>query len=499
MSRDKRLKIADIFVFFLIFVIAITTLFNDNFSGVIDAFFLPEKKNEVYYDILNKPSKLYESKELSEKGTKNLLANYLSSGDRDSGYSINVNADGTFLFSGKYNGENDNYESITPTGVGFDLPSGDYVLSDGGASSEESMYLKLTGVKRMIGGGIEYVDIATLPGNASFHWDRDSCLELYCEMVIHPGASADSLKFSPMLLKSEDALDQEYQPCMVADFDWDGNKPEEVAELDKYDIYKGVLDSELVPSNDWELFSKHLRYQMHADRAVIDLKDGSGIEILKKDYPMATYGKLNASLTVSEGKTINISDYVEVLRAINTESESHDSIGNEKGEDLSSEGSDLKNIRDFYTYLKALDNSNYVILISINGEGVSALNRENMELLYRLGIETNLADHDNYIEGRKYLLNSFGSVLRNGKAEAEKVGEEKVVLYGTFSDGQEYIVESAGQKSGDSCASIKIGGNEYAMNFRGMNFVVYDEEQHLVVDTVCFDTNSELKCYRQAG
>ena len=320
MSRDTKLKVIDIIVFALIILGSITLFFNNKFSGRIDDFFLPERRNKGYYDILNNPSKLYESKEISENGTKNLLTNYLKSGYRDQGYSIIVNADGTYIFSSNYTWKSNSYEAITPRGAEFDLPSGDYVLSDGGASSVDSVYIKMTGVKQTTGGDDEYITLASLPDNALFHWDRDSGMELYCEMVICPGSSVDNLKFSPMLLKAEDSVSEEYMPCMTADYYLVENETGEGVKLYKYSIDKAALDGKEVTRDDWKIFLNSLKHQMQADRALIDLKDGYGITILKKNYPTATYGKFNGSSSVVDGQEINITDFEEVIRLINTNS-----------------------------------------------------------------------------------------------------------------------------------------------------------------------------------
>lgn len=512
MNKEKKLQLMDIIVFILIIMITIITICNDRISGMIDAYFLPEERNKAYYDIMNNPLKLYESKELAENGTKNLLANYLRSGDRDLGYSITVNEDGTFVFSGNYSGANNIYEIITPIGIGFDLPSGDYVLSDGGASSESGVSIQLTGVKRMIGGGTEAVPIASLPGTASFHWDRDSDIEIYCEMVVRSGASAESLKFSPMLLKTEDSVDQEYLPCLTTQYDWEENELDGV-KVYKYDIYKGAMDGELITKNDWNIFLNSIKFQMQADRAVIDLKDGYGIDIRKNDYPMATYGKLNVSMTISDGQLINIVDYDRIISVINSNSGSRaikvkitaneenneESIAVQKNEFGPTATLELQGIRDFYSYLKMLDSENYTILLAIKDEGVDALNRETMELLCRLGIKTNLIDNEkSNINNKKYYGYSFCSVLRQREAEVEKLGEEKLTISGKFSDGKDYVIDSAGLKTEEANATIRIGENEYSMNLRGINFVIYDENQHSVVDSVCFDTNSGLLCHRQA-
>ena len=320
MSKDTKLKLIDLIVFVLIILGTVILFFNNKFSGRIDDFFLPERKNKGYYEILNNPSKLYESKEISEHGTKNLLTNYLKSGNRDQGYSITVNADGTYIFSSNYTWKSNSYEAITPRGVGFDLPSGDYVLSDGGASSVDSVYIKMTGVKQTTGGGIEYITLASLPDNASFHWDRDSGMELYCEMVICPGSSVDNLKFSPMLLNAKDTVNEEYMNCMTADYYSAENETGEGFKLYKYSIDKAALDGKEVTRDDWKIFINSLKYQMQADRALIDLKDGYGITILKKDYPIATYGKFNGSSAVVVEQETNIADFDEVIRLINTNS-----------------------------------------------------------------------------------------------------------------------------------------------------------------------------------
>ncbi|SFG36731.1 hypothetical protein [Oribacterium sp. WCC10] len=483
MSREKKFQVIDIVLFVLIILITIMAFCNKRFSMMVDSFFLPEERNKAYYDMLNSPSKCFECKELSQNGTKNLLANYLRSGDREAGYSITVNQDGTFLISGNYTGEYDASEAITPSGVDLNLPSGDYVLSDGGASSEDSVYIKLTGIKLLIGGGTEYVTIASLPGDGSFHWDRDPNVELYCEIVIRPRASLDNVEFRPMLLKVEDNANQDYQPCLTPNYDWKKDETDGGVKFYKYDINKGALDGEIVTKDDWKIMVNSMRFQMQADKAVIDLKDGHGIEIRKCEYPMGTYGKLNVSMTVRDGKEINIEDYNEVMKVINSNSEEIE----------------LSDVRDIYSYLKALGNGKYTILVSVSDDGVAALNREAMELLRKLGVKTNLAEQNiENVVNRAYYRNSFYCVLRHGKNVAEKIGEENLSLSGVLPDDAEYTIESSGQNTGGVNSSIRIDGNEYAMNFRGMNFVIYDEEQHFVVDSVCFDTNSGLYCHRQA-
>ena len=139
-------------------------------------------------------------------------------------------------------------------------------------------------------------------------------------MTIRPGTSLDGTIFSPMLLRSEDAVDQEYQPCITPNYDWDKDESEEEVKSYKYYIDKNTLDGEAVTKDDWRIFLNSLRTQMQADRAVIDLRDGYGIDIRKKNYPEAIYGRFNMSLDVDESQTFNITDYNEVIRVINSNS-----------------------------------------------------------------------------------------------------------------------------------------------------------------------------------
>ena len=321
MRIEKKSKVIDISVSVFIMIITVATICNNKFSGMIDAFFLPEERNKGYYKYISRPLELSESKELYENGTKNLLANYMKSGNRGVGYSITVNPDGTFLFSGNYSGKNDIHEDITPKGVGFFLPSGDYVLSDGGASSEDNVYLKITGWKRMADGSIEYSHIANLPNEVSFHYERDPETALYCEIAIRPGTSLEETKFSPMLLRAEDAVNQKYQPCITPYYDWGNDEAEEEVRSYKYYIDKNDLNGETITKDDWKIFLNRLKTEMQADRAVIDLRDGYGIDIRKNEYPVATYGRFNISLYVSELKTLNITDYDEVMKVINSNAE----------------------------------------------------------------------------------------------------------------------------------------------------------------------------------
>ena len=54
---------------------------------------------------------------------------------------------------------------------------------------------------------------------------------------------------------------------------------------------------------------------------------------------------------------------------------------------------------------------------------------------------------------------------------------------------------SAGYEKGN-IASIKINGTEYAINQRGLNIVIYDTEENIIVDSLCIDTYSNNQITR---
>lgn len=496
MSNKRLFRVIDFFVFFIVIILSVCMLMNKTLILRLDRSIIPEKRNEGYYEILNVGKERYIDGEVLETGSQNLLANYMKSGEREAGYSITVFSDGRFSFSGSNNEEKNKYEYPIPKSNGFDLPTGDYVLSDGGASSEEGISLRIVGVKHQLGGEAKYMTVASLPGKGKFHWDRDPDIELIVDLVIRPEASAENLVFSPMLINVESLENHEtnvdYQPIWVPNYEWqkeddelsdtidDDGKEEGTAFL-KYDILKGALDDELITKDDWEAFSNSIRFRMQGEYAILDFKDGTGIVVREKEFPMGIYGNLSASKLVSKGVEVKIDDYQSVRDCFDEFEEPK-----------------LRDIEDFYEYLKVLRETNYTVLISIRDDGVNSLNKKQMNLLGELGVKANLVAQEKEKTNKKlYYRNSYLSVLTQGEAREEKIGEDILTTTGKLSDGKEYSIESVGRKAGDPRASICIDGIEYAMNLKGMNMVIYDEEDHKVIDSVCFDTNSGLWCHRQ--
>ena len=88
---------------------------------------------------------------------------------------------------------------------------------------------------------------------------------------------------------------------------------------------------------------------------------------------------------------------------------------------------------------------------------------------------------------------AYIAVIDRGKVIQEELAatsSNKIIADGTISNNLHFHVESAGLPAGDFC-SIIINEYQYAVNKRGLNFVVYDNKSGKVVDSVVFDTWAE--------
>lgn len=142
---------------------------------------------------------------------------------------------------------------------------------------------------------------------------------------------------------------------------------------------------------------------------------------------------------------------------------------------------DLSHIANIYDYLDALKEAKdrYTIFISVKDDASGAMNNKIISGLKALGLDAELA------EGLRY---SYAAVIEQGQVIYENFEHEKIEKSGGFDDGvMSYSITSGGLDRG-SCSSVVINEEEYSENMRGLNFVIYSNETHRILDEVAFDT-----------
>lgn len=142
----------------------------------------------------------------------------------------------------------------------------------------------------------------------------------------------------------------------------------------------------------------------------------------------------------------------------------------------------LKNSFAMVQYLQTISKENYMVFISVKDEASTCITPDIQDNLFSLGLTESL-----YGAWR----NSYLAILDGGTVVYESLGNELIQHSGTIEDVQFYV-ESSGANTGNT-ASIQVEGNEYALNQRGMNIVVYDKTTQTVVDSVCFDLYDKVK------
>ena len=151
---------------------------------------------------------------------------------------------------------------------------------------------------------------------------------------------------------------------------------------------------------------------------------------------------------------------------------------------------------DLYEYLELLaQNRQYSIFVAIRDDGTRLINAQLQALLEDLGLEETLHGHYRW---------SYYAVLIPGEEKKEEIGKEELSCTGTLPDGAQYSVISQGGLSGAGggagrylTCSVKINDVEYAVQRIGLNFVIYDNEHSVVVDSVEFNTYDGLGARRK--
>lgn len=130
----------------------------------------------------------------------------------------------------------------------------------------------------------------------------------------------------------------------------------------------------------------------------------------------------------------------------------------------------------FEEYIRRLTGKDYVVCIAVNEDVGLYLQPETMDLLRGLGVSVDLTQE----EGQSYL-----GVFEGNVVHGEAVGSE-VQAYDNRLHGHRVSLLSQGAQAG-SHASITFDGEEYALDEKGFNIVVYDPKLDLILSSRSFE------------
>ena len=137
-------------------------------------------------------------------------------------------------------------------------------------------------------------------------------------------------------------------------------------------------------------------------------------------------------------------------------------------------------IQNFDTYIQTIkDRENISILIAAKDDMRNNLSQEDIDLIKKLGIQTQIENMKN--------RDAFAAVIDNGNVIYEEWSNAETDHEGVLSDGSTYQLSSSGWLEHNN-STIIIDGTDYSCNQRGINIVIYDHESGLVVDSCTFDT-----------
>lgn len=140
----------------------------------------------------------------------------------------------------------------------------------------------------------------------------------------------------------------------------------------------------------------------------------------------------------------------------------------------------LINIYNYFDWLK--EQKDCMIILSVKDTAGYWFNNILQEKLKTLGLKENLI---------KKLMVGYIGIVWNSKIIYESIGKkDECRIFSDQIGGHHISIISMPYLSGN-LASIKIDGQEFACNKRGINIVTFEISKNKVIDSVCFDTHVE--------
>lgn len=148
---------------------------------------------------------------------------------------------------------------------------------------------------------------------------------------------------------------------------------------------------------------------------------------------------------------------------------------------------------EFNNYLKAISETDYLIVIAVRDTIGSHVGVEGYANLKKLGLKLLGSKEDGSFEDWK----GYVAIINKGILLYEKLEElHMTVEYETIIDNVKLEIYSSPFLSTNR-ASILVDDKEYSVNRRGFNIVVIDTDIRKVIDSVGFDTWADGRpCYR---
>lgn len=144
---------------------------------------------------------------------------------------------------------------------------------------------------------------------------------------------------------------------------------------------------------------------------------------------------------------------------------------------------ELKQISDPLLYVQEIKDERYTVFISsCDLEAVAEKEEDALAAIWKaFGFQTNIEDSGDC---------GFIAVIEVGEI-IEIVDEEKINYKSTFLGGKiRYnIISQRTQQGGES--SIKISEVEYSLNRQGINMVIYNNDEEMVIDKVCIGLDED--------
>lgn len=212
------------------------------------------------------------------------------------------------------------------------------------------------------------------------------------------------------------------------------------------------------------------QYKLHSDRRsqyIIEQKEKGMSNIIVNEITPGASTKYNGAFQVIDRPN---SIYYGV--------ESIGVVPNEVFEKVFRNGNiRLIDCRDFFEYISLIDNPQYLVIMTMNGNSLNMVQRNITEAIKKLKLNVDFGGNTK---------NSYLAVINKGKV-VEESSSDQSLYFSDIINEHSIIVESCWQNSKNYFSSVKIDGYDYVQNIIGLNIVVFDIEQNKVIDRVTFD------------